>query len=151
MYYILILLAILGGTVIVIVSILRDGKERGWVSNADLHGLYFLLPQGRLEAMRSLHVRDVEDSVEYEVDDKLCQITFFPLFGQATYQLSFTTLGRQTILSVARVGWHRSRAGVKLNRFFMRQLNASPVDAALFQHLRNLPLPPDAERIQPHH
>ena len=145
--YIVIPLIIALGGAYVFYTIRRDGKDRGWISNGDREGFHYLLPQDKAEAMRCLRVR--EETEDYELDVCAERITFFGFWQEDVYQMTFTTLGRQTVLTIKRKGLKRSQPVVRIHRFCREKLQATPVDAGLFQRLRYLPIPSDATPFLP--
>ena len=116
-----------------------DRKARNGVDNCDLFSgnYHFLLENDRVSALKELSARNVFDTLEYTFHADTSTITFNHLSAKIDYRLTFIERSGCTYLKVSRIPRLHERSNIPymINTFFIRKLNATPIDSTFFSSL----------------
>ena len=140
--YMLFILAAVGALFafwLVMKPILDDNRVRGKVLNFSegMKEYYFLLEQGKEETEAALTGQQMQTALEYSFSPEEESIRFRKDSEEADYRLRFCEDGGKNYLSVSRVAEEREKGNIPylVNAFFIKGLNAAPVDCRAFRSL----------------
>ena len=140
--YMLFILAAVGALFafwVVMKPILDDNRVRGKVLNFNegMKEYYFLLEQGKEETEAALAGQQVQSALEYSFAPEEETVRFRKDSVEADYRLRFYEDQGKHYLCVSRVAAEREKGNIPylVNAFFIKGLNASPVDCRAFRSL----------------
>ncbi|MBE7064345.1 MAG: hypothetical protein E7384_00800 [Ruminococcaceae bacterium] len=144
-FLLLITLFIIIATPIALFAIFKptidDAKIRNNISNSDIFMQHycFLLERNQSDTIDQLKhdKKNNTNTLKYTFDANSLIITFYGLNASIKHQLTFYDIDNKTYLKVSRIHFTHQRSTIPLliNRFFIKEIGATPIDYNSFESM----------------
>ena len=143
-FLLLIILFIFIATPITLFAIFKptidDAKIRNNISNSDtfMQHYCFLLERNQSDTIDQLkHDKKNNNTLKYTFDANSLIITFYGLKSSIKHQLTFYDIDNKTYLKVSRIPFTHRQSNIPflINRFFIKEIGATPVDYNSFESM----------------